>query len=72
MTSRYYGGKISGCQHSFALFNDGRKVRATVLFLSAIMHRKVIHVNFFAFFLAIFAVPRFVEIQEFYYHGIVT
>ena len=31
----------------FALSNDGRKVWATVLFLSAIMHRKGIHVNFF-------------------------
>ena len=31
----------------FALLNDGRKVWVTVLFLSAIMHRKVIHVIFF-------------------------
>ena len=34
----------------FALSNDGRKVWATVLFLSAMMHRKVIHVIFFVSF----------------------
>ena len=33
-----------------ALSNDGRKVWATVLFLSAIVHRKVIHVIFFVSF----------------------
>ena len=33
------------------LSNDGRKVWATVLFLGAFMHSKVIHVNFFNFFL---------------------
>ena len=43
----------------------------TVLFLSAIMHRKVKHVNF-VFFSAILAGPRFVEIQKFCYHGNVT
>ena len=31
----------------FLLSNDGRKVWATVLFLSAIMHMKVKHVDFF-------------------------
>ena len=31
---------------------------ANVLFLSAIMHRKVTHVNFFGFFSAIFTGPR--------------
>ena len=35
----------------FALLNDGRKVWVTVLFLSAIMHRKVIHVIFFLLYL---------------------
>ena len=34
----------------FALSNDERKVWATVLLLNAIMHWKVIHVNFFCFF----------------------
>ena len=34
----------------FALSNDARNVWATVLFLSAIIHRKVINVNFFRFF----------------------
>ena len=60
MTPRYHGTKLSGSQQSFlkrrlfSLSNDGRKVWATVLFLSAIMHRKVIHVNFFSSFLDIF------------------
>ena len=34
----------------FLLSNNRRKVWATVLFLSAIIHRKVIHVNCFVFF----------------------
>ena len=38
-------------RRTFALLNDGRKVWVTVLFLSATMHRKVIHVSFFFFFL---------------------
>ena len=38
----------------FALLNDGRKVWVTVLFLSAIMHRKVIHVSFFFFFFLLY------------------
>ena len=33
----------------FALSSDGRKVWATVLFLRAIMRRKVIHIKFFVF-----------------------
>ena len=48
----------------FALLNDGRKVWTAVLFFSAIMHRKVVHV----FFSAIFAVTRLVEIQKFCHH----
>ena len=46
-------------RRSFALLNDGRKVWATVLFLSAVIHRKVVHVNFFVFFL-----------QYLQYHGL--
>ena len=46
-------------------------VWATVLFLSAIIHREVIHVNFFVF-PAILEGPRFVEIQKFSYHGNAT
>ena len=50
--SCFHGSKITGSQQSFltetgfALLNDGKKVWATILFLSAII-RKVIHVNFF-------------------------
>ena len=40
------------------------KVWVTVLFLSAMMHGKVIRV--------IFAGPRFVEIRKFCFHGNVT
>ena len=40
--------------------------RATVLFLSAIMHRKVIHV-IFVIFSAMFAGPQTVEISKFCY-----
>ena len=71
MTSSYHGSKISGSEQSFftrrllSLSNDGRTSWATFLFLSAIMHRKVIHVNFFLFFPAIFTGQRFVEIQKF-------
>ena len=42
---------LSSQQQPFALSNDGSEVWATVLLLSAIMHRKVIHLNFFIFFL---------------------
>ena len=61
------GSKISGSQQrrSFALLNDGRKVWATVLFLSVIMHKKVIQSCQF-FFSAIFAGPLFVEIRKFW------
>ena len=41
---------LSWGRRSFALSNDRGKVWATVLFLSAIMHRKFIHVKFFVFF----------------------
>ena len=50
--------------------NDRRKLGATVLFLSAIRHRKVIHVNFFVFFCHIGRTGTvFVEIQKGCYHG---
>ena len=42
---------LSGQIQSFALSNDERKVIAAVLFLSAITHRKVIHVNYLSLFL---------------------
>ena len=77
MTSGYHGSKIFRSQQSFltetlfASLSDGRKVWATVLFLRAIMQRKIIHVNFF-FLLAFFFLPRVVEIQNVCYHGSVT
>ena len=51
MTSPYHGSKISASQQSFLIFalsNDGRKYG---LPFCSIMHRKVIHVIFFPFFL---------------------
>ena len=68
--SYYHGSKMSESQQPFsqrrpfAVSNDGKIVWATVLFLSAIMHWKNIHVNIFRF-LAKFAGPRFVETQTF-------
>ena len=54
MTSGYHGSKISGSQQSFLTDTAiciverwKKKVLATVLFPSAILHRKVIHVIFF-------------------------
>ena len=41
---------LSWQRQPFALSKDRRKIWATVLFLSAIMYRKVIHVQFFLFF----------------------
>ena len=41
---------LSSQQQPFALSNDGSEAWVTVLLLSAIIHRKVIHVNFFSFF----------------------
>ena len=72
MTSPYHGSKISASQQSFLIFalsNDGRKYG---LPFCSIMHRKVIHVIFFPVFSAIFAGPRFVEVQIFCYHGNAT
>ena len=48
----------------FVLANNGRKVKA-------IVHKKVMHVDSLVF-PAIFAGPKFVEIQRFWYHGNVT
>ena len=46
VTSSYHGSKISGFQlissERRPLSNDGRNIWATVLFLSAIIHSKVI------------------------------
>ena len=42
---------LSSQQQPFVLLNNGSEVWATILLLSAIMHRKVIHVIFFIFFL---------------------
>ena len=56
VTSRYHGSKMSISQQPswqrqpFTLSYGGRRVWATVLFLSAIMHRKVILVSFFVLF----------------------
>ena len=50
LTSRYHGGKISGSQQSALTETAGRKVWVTDLFLSAILHRKVIHVQYLRFF----------------------
>ena len=50
------------------LLNDGRKVWTTVLFLSAIMHMKVIRVNGFIFS-AIIGRLWLVDIQKFFHHG---
>ena len=63
VTSVYYDGKICGCQQSFLtetgiwFKNDGRKVWANVLFLNAIIHWQVIHVNYFLFFFYFSAMP---------------
>ena len=48
--ARYHGGKISGSQQSALTETAGRKVWVTDLFLSAILHRKVIHVQYLRFF----------------------
>ena len=56
---------LSWQRQPFALSNDGRKVWATVLFLSAIMQRKVIHVHFFVFFLPFIQDHGFFESRSF-------
>ena len=48
------------------IWEDRRASWATVLFLGAIMHRNVIHSFIVFLFSAIFAGPRFVEIQKFW------
>lgn len=54
---------------SFALSNDRTKVWAPVLFLSLVMHRKVMHVNSFFFLCHIGRINWFVEIKQFCYQG---
>ena len=69
VTSHYHSRKRSGTQQSFLteiaiciVERWKKKVWFTILFLNAIMHRKVIHVNFFCFFSVILVKPQFVEI----------
>ena len=75
--SCYHGSKISGSvifldrdRWPFVLSNDGRKIPATLSFLSAIMHKK--------FVVVVFSPPywqdhaQFVETQKLCYHGSVT
>ena len=50
VTSHCHGGKISGSQQSALTETARRNVWGSVLFLSAILHRKVIHVKYFRFF----------------------
>ena len=76
--SHYHRRNISGTQQSFltdmAIGNveQWKKVWVTILFLSAIMHWKVIHVNFFFVFSVNFARPQFVEIQKICHYGNMT
>ena len=67
---------MSEAKRLFSLATDARKVRATILFLSVMVHSKVVF--FFGvcflvcFYFAIFDGPRFVEIHKFCYHGSLT
>ena len=61
LTSRYHGGKVSGSQQSALTETAGRKVWVTVLFLSAILHRKL----FSFFFSAIIAGLRLLRSTNF-------
>ena len=68
VTSHCHGGKISGSQQSALTETAGRNVWGTVLFLSAILHRKVIHVKYFRFFFCHTCRATFaVEIHKFCY-----
>ena len=72
VTSRYHGSKISGSQQSFltetaiCIVERGKKRMGYSLFLSAIMHKKVIHVKslFVCLFSSIFAGQQFIEITR--------
>ena len=63
VTSVYHDSKICGCQQSFLTETGiwfkigGRKVWANVLFLNAIIHWQVIHVNYFFFLFYFSAMP---------------
>ena len=70
VTSRYHGSKISRSQQSFltetaiCIVERGTKRMGYSLFLSPIMHRRVIHVNnlFVCLSFSIFAGQQFIEI----------
>ena len=66
-----YLNNLSLQRQPFELLNDERKVRATPLFPSAIVHGIESHACqiFRFFFSVIFSGPRFVEIHTFCYHG---
>ena len=76
--SRYYGRKFFLFQQSFltetaiCIVERWKKEWATVLFLCAILHGKVIHDNFLVFFFCHIYRNKVVEIQKFRYHGNVT
>ena len=65
-----YLNKLSWQRQPFALLNDERKVWATALFLSAIVHGVESHACQILWFSSvIFQGPWFVEIHKFCYHG---
>ena len=71
LMSRYYGRKSFWFQQSFltetaiCIVKRWKKEWATVLFLCAILHRKVIPDNFFVFFPVIFTGPRLLRSRNF-------
>ena len=71
ITSRYSGSKISGSQQPFLtetaiwFVEQSKKSLGTLLFLSANVRRKVIHLKFFLFFLLKFAWLRLLKSRNF-------
>ena len=71
LMSRYYGRKIFLFQQSFltetaiCIVERWKKEWDTVLFLCAVLHRKVIHDNFLVFFSARFTGPRLLRSRNF-------
>ena len=71
LMSRYYGRKSFWFQQSFltetaiCIVKRWKKEWATVLFLCAILHRKVIPDNFFVFFPVILTRPRLLRSRNF-------
>ena len=71
LMSRYYGRKSFWFKQSFltetaiCFVKRWKKEWATVLFLCAILHRKVIPDNFFVFFPVIFTRPRLLRSRNF-------